>query len=269
VSDGDAPTEENTTIKASPAPPVEVITTPSTPQRAPVEVKRGSPFDHLFTPPSASDFDASATEETPKSRSTAHGAPPSSFSGSGRHVPSGLSAGPSGPGLGGKDKYGSISRTDHRRLGRHLPRIASGGEGWDGEPSAHTREPSARRIPSTLGRAPVPEPPASPTKDRTPISKPISKKKSVEVLTPSVQDNQVVPPSPTTTTPGKRRSAYMASISKDKIGSVLQSPRHEVQGADMKGLMNAVGSLPARGASKDDSDGVTGKLELLSPEGIS
>lgn len=263
----DTPGEENTTIKAAPSPAaaVEIVTTPSTPQRPAVEAKQSSPFDHLFTPPSAAELDKS-DDPTPKSRTSRSAAtPPSSFTGTSRYTPSGLSAAPasSSAAAGGKDKYGSISRTDNRRLGRHLPRIASGGEGWDGENIGHPREVSERRIPSSLGRPPARDTPPSPTKDKTPINRFIAKKKSTEILTPSFQENrQVVPPSPTptTATPNKRKSAYMASISKEKIGSVLQSPRQEVQGADMKGLMNAVGSLPARGANTDDSDGVTGKL---------
>jgi Ras GTPase-activating-like protein IQGAP2/3 len=42
----------------------------------------------------------------------------------------------------------------------------------------------------------------------------------------------------------------------------VNSPRPEVAGEEMKGLMSAVGamSMSSRGSNKDPADGVTGKL---------
>jgi Ras GTPase-activating-like protein IQGAP2/3 len=42
----------------------------------------------------------------------------------------------------------------------------------------------------------------------------------------------------------------------------LSTPRAEVAGEEMKGLMNAVGSLPSRNLVPDDNEGVAGALFL-------
>lgn len=188
--------------KGVPSTPTKQTSTPA------MEPKKGSPFAHLFTPPSTTASDSNpasrsdstsgasrstATDETPKSRSYRTNAPANSravpadgakdaraeyTAARAGLVPSGLGIGrgpppsaynPAGatgnPGLrvpsagagAGKDKYGSISSTDRRRLGRHLPRIASGGEGWEGiEDGAHAaggKSPAGtvKRVPSNLG----------------------------------------------------------------------------------------------------------------------
>ncbi|WWC69466.1 uncharacterized protein I206_103406 [Kwoniella pini CBS 10737] len=203
---------------------------------------------------------------------------------SSRYIPSGLSASTSAPpkedGLDlpaapGKDKYGSISKTDRRRLGRHLPRIASGGE------ESHTKLSSeGRRVPSTLGKSSeIPKfeeeenTPPTPVQDRKAELKSPStpggtmrNKKSLEILVPSTSQNQLptrpsVPSTPNT----KRRSAYMPYTPKSTIGNSIgpTSPRPELTGAEMKGLMSAVGSLPARGMNNDEEDGVTGMSNRL------
>ncbi|WVW83094.1 hypothetical protein I302_105112 [Kwoniella bestiolae CBS 10118] len=270
-----------------------------------------SPFTDLFTPPSAGDAlpaapsktlsfattpltaDHTGTSTLSRSAYRSIVTAPTATS-SPRYVPSGLSTSSSGPakedGLNppaapGKDKYGSISKTDRRRLGRHLPRIASGGEGWDEEASkGHSKGPSeGRRVPSTLGRSSeIPKaeneeaentPPSVPPQDhKTELKAPstptasIRNKKSLEILVPSTSQNQLpsqpsIPSTPST----KRRSAFMPYTPKSTIANPIgpTSPRVELTGAEMKGLMSAVGSLPARGASNDEEDGVTGMSNRL------
>ncbi|WVQ98721.1 hypothetical protein IAU59_005852 [Kwoniella sp. CBS 9459] len=213
---------------------------------------------------------------------------------SSRYVPSGLSsssapqsnendlAPPSAP---SKDKYGSISKTDRRRLGRHLPRIASGGEGWEEDGSkGHAKGPSeGRRVPSTLGRSSgvpdveqenkgitTPQIAQEAKKEEKPSVAPapsLRNKKSLEILTSSGSENRIPSdPAPVPSTPStKRRSAYMPYTPKSTITNPIgpTTPRPELTGAEMKGLMSAVGNLPARGPSKDDDDGVTGMSNRL------
>jgi len=40
----------------------------------------------------------------------------------------------------------------------------------------------------------------------------------------------------------------------------VNSPRPEVAGEEMKGLMSAVGAMSLRNGNKDSADGVTGQL---------
>ncbi|OCF36552.1 IQ domain-containing GTPase activating protein [Kwoniella heveanensis BCC8398] len=276
-------------------------------------VTKPSPFGDLFSPPSTTDsvtappisktvgsattpLVADNTGNSTISRSAYRSivTAPTATSSS-RYVPSGLSstsaphlsndnelAPPSAP---GKDKYGSISRTDRRRLGRHLPRIASGGEGWEEDGSkGHSKGPSdGRRVPSTLGRsAEVPKseeeteniaPPRveQVTKKQynpgaTPPT-PLRNKKSLEILTSSGSENRTPSdPAPTPTTPSaKRRSAYMPYTPKSTIINPIgpTTPRPELTSAEMKGLMSAVGSLPARGPLKEEDDAVTGMSNRL------
>jgi len=131
-------------------------------------------------------------------------------------------------------------------LGRHLPRIASGGEGWD-EEEAPSRK-SGRRVPSTLGRDDsvvlpsfMGETSASPQSQKT---EPLGTS-----ITDNIQTKPVVP-----STPSAKRRSYVLHTPKEG----LTTPRAEVAGEEMKGLMNAVGSLPSRGMVTDDSEGVTG-----------
>ncbi|WVQ78096.1 hypothetical protein IAT38_000177 [Cryptococcus sp. DSM 104549] len=324
----------------------------------------GSPFAELFTPPTAQSAprstpsktmapataslasDAPTTPSTPPySRSSLRSivTPPSATASSSRYVPSGLSTSAAPPSsfeqpsssAAGAGKYGSISRTDKRRLGRHLPRIASGEGGWEGdEAKGHGKGPSeGRRVPSTLGRssevasqlakedaentppaeepAPAPKPalPSAPVSAPTPASKPgpiaipqrfadptptpgsptplpttpssISRaSRPANVLIPSRTDENRPIPSPgplssrsvksskdgkdpkedepaVPATPSKRRSQF---VPYSAMGP--KSPRPELTGAEMKGLMSAVGSLPARGATEDE-DAVTGMSNRL------
>ncbi|WVF72140.1 hypothetical protein IAT40_006952 [Kwoniella sp. CBS 6097] len=275
-------------------------------------VSKSSPFGDLFSPPSTNESSSTAattsktmtfatapvvadnTGNSTISRSayrsivTAPTATPPS-----RYVPSGLSSSSATqskdndlapPPAPGKDKYGSISKTDRRRLGRHLPRIASGGEGWEDDGSkGHVKGPSdGRRIPSTLGRNSdipkveqeaeniVPQVVQEAKKEEKPSAVPalsLRNKKSLEILTSSGSENRVPSePAPVPTTPSsKRRSAYMPYTPKSTIANPIgpTTPRPELTGAEMKGLMSAVGSLPARGPAKDDEDGVTGMSNRL------
>ncbi|KAK6902926.1 hypothetical protein I203_108186 [Kwoniella mangroviensis CBS 8507] len=290
--------------------PVEKPTVPS--EFGGTSSSKASPFANLFTPPSTDNEATPATSSKTMSFATAPltadhtgtstlsrsayrsivTAP--TVTSSPRYVPSGLSASISGPtkddGLNapsapGKDKYGSISKTDRRRLGRHLPRIASGGEGWDGDTAkGNSKGPSeGRRVPSTLGRASeIPKsaeeegentPPAvSVQENKTNLKTPstptasVRNKKSLEILVPSTSQNHLpVQPSIPTTPTTKRRSAYMPYTPKSTIANPIgpASPRVELTGAEMKGLMSAVGSLPARGANNDEDDGVTGMSNRL------
>nr|KIR50475.1 IQ domain-containing GTPase activating protein [Cryptococcus bacillisporus CA1280] len=218
--------------------------------------------------------------------------PPSASSSTSRYIPSDLSssvasASPSessAPSSGG-GKYGSISRTDRRRLGRHLPRIASGEKGWeDDEASKGNGNPSeGRRVPSTLGKHSTIL--ADSEEENKPPGPKIGKKidghvttnfvpkasiaratRPPDILAPSANENQPYPQaSRVPSTPSKRRSQFMPFTPKSTITDAInpKSPRLELTGEEMKGLMNAVGSLPARGDQKDEEDGVTGMSNRL------
>lgn len=218
--------------------------------------------------------------------------PPLASASTSRYVPSDLSssvasAAPSessAPSSGG-GKYGSISRTDRRRLGRHLPRIASGEKGWeDDEASKGNCNPSeGRRVPSTLGKHSTIS--ADSEEENKPPGPKIGKKidghvttnftpkasiaratRPSDILAPSANENQPYPQaSRVPSTPSKRRSQFMPFTPKSTITDPInpKSPRPELTGEEMKGLMNAVGSLPARGDQKDEEDGVTGMSNRL------
>lgn len=248
---------------------------------------KSSPFSQLFEPPTAEDkstpkrpitstskssssrlsarevFETSLPDATSVS-SVAPSAP--------KYIPSGLSLGQPPSSTSGlapapgpsKDKYGSISKTDRRRLGRHLPRIASGGEGWEDEggPSTGRTASGHPRVPSTLGRqAEAKDVPASPTKPSFTSTSAPSRPRATEVLAPSSAPN--VPPVSPVSAPAssvhKRRSAYLSQIGKPELptGVGINAPRPEVAGADMKGLMKDVGSMSNRTVSRD-AEGVTG-----------
>ncbi|WWC90034.1 uncharacterized protein L201_004964 [Kwoniella dendrophila CBS 6074] len=273
---------------------------------------KSSPFADLFSPPTSTE-NATAPSSTSSSRTMAYATTPltadhtgnstlsrsayrsivtaPTATSSSRYIPSGLSAssaapienGTNPPSTAGKDKYGSISKTDRRRLGRHLPRIASGGEGWEEDGSkGHSKGPSeGRRIPSALGRSSeiskadneveVENTPPASVKETKSESKPIAtpttnmkNKKSLEILVPSTSQNQLpsVPsvPSVPSTPSSKRRSAYMPYTPKSTITNPIGpiSPRPELSGEEMKGLMSAVGSMPARVKNNEEDDGVIG-----------
>lgn len=268
--------------------------TPASTQLTPV---KGSPFASVFAKPEDEDLTPRrpiqplGARDTPtSSRMSARNIfePPSSAAAASgpsstkaKYVPSGLSLGqPSvssglAPAAGpSSDKYGSISKTDRRRLGRHLPRIASGGEGWEGDDTERVVS-GQPRVPSTLGRqAQVPSssskeeeniPPPSPSKPTFTSTPMPTRPRAAEILAPSKSSNVPVAPAPSTpSTVSKRRSAYMSQANKPDLPSHVgvNAPRPEVAGEEMKGLMNAVGAMSVRGAAKDSAEGVTGKLRV-------
>lgn len=270
---------------------------PSIPLASKVAV---SPFRDPFTPSSrptelTTPAPSTVSDSNPLySRSSLRSiaTPPSASSSTSRYIPSDLSssvasASPSessAPSSGG-GKYGSISRTDRRRLGRHLPRIASGEKGWeDDEASKGNGNPSeARRVPSTLGKHSTiladseeenkPPGPKIGKKIDGHVTTNFTPKASIaratlppDILAPSANENQPYPQaSRVPSTPSKRRSQFMPLTPKSTITDAInpKSPRPELTGEEMKGLMNAVGSLPARGDQKDEEDGVTGMSNRL------
>jgi len=183
-----------------------------------------------------------------------------------------------------KDKYGSLSKSDRRKLGRHLPRIASGDSGWGEEDNipvnGHSRMTSGTRK-SSLGRnsglsaledihdSPI-KPPGKAKENTAPASsyvktQTIKKVKSTDILTSSTSLNRI-PASPKTpnyaSTPVKRRSVYAPLTPKGGLGPIgAASPRPTVAGEEMKGLMSSVGGT-ARGAAIDD-EGVTGTSSCM------
>ncbi|KAE8538000.1 hypothetical protein D1P53_006067 [Cryptococcus gattii VGV] len=259
-----------------------------------------SPFRDPFTPSSrptelTTPAPSTVSDSNPLySRSSLRSivTPPLASASTSRYVPSDLSssvasASPSessAPSSGG-GKYGSISRTDRRRLGRHLPRIASGEKGWeDDEASKGNGNPSeGRRVPSTLGKhstisadSEEENKPPGPkvgkkidghvTTNFTPNASIARATRPPDILAPSANENQAYPQaSRVPSTPSKRRSQFMPFTPKSTITDAInpKSPRPELTGEEMKGLMNAVGSLPARGDQKDEEDGVTGMSNRL------
>lgn len=259
-----------------------------------------SPFRDLFTPSSRQ------TERTAPAPSTARDSnhlysrsslrsivtSPSASASTSSKVPSDLSSSVASasqtepPALSnGGGKYGSISRTDRRRLGRHLPRIASGEKGWEDDAASKGKDNASegRRVPSILGKhSTIPADSEEENKPPRPVigkktdeyvSTNSTPKSSIsratrppDILAPSVNENQPqLPASRVPSTPSKRRSQFMPFTHKSAITDAInpKSPRPELTGEEMKGLMNAVGSLPARGDQKDEDDGVTGMSNRL------
>ena len=248
-----------------------------------VELTSTKPTTHLLV---ANNPTPSSSQSTYRSIVTPPSTPSASSS---RYVPSGLSSVNTplssssdfsgralGPTVaGGKDKYGSISRNDKRPLGRHLPRIASGEGGWDdNEANGHKRERSGTsRMPSFLGRNPDSADASAADNKlpsayksalfRTTTTTPSSRPKPAEILAPSVTENRPTQQVTAPPTPGsKRKDAFLPQTPKTSLSAApgvgFVSPRPEVVGEEMKGLMSAVGSMPVRGASKDDGESVTG-----------
>ena len=208
----------------------------------------------------------SVSKHTPSSVASAYKSlvtPPSASAP--RYVPSGLSvrtpfSGSSGtasnssthltPESSSSGKYGSISRADNRRLGRHLPRIASGGEGWDEEEPVAAKK-VVRRVPSNLAKvdsvilpSSLGETSATPPRTRA------------EPLGPSRTEN-ASPAAQVPSTPSTKRRSYVLHTPKGG----LTTPRPEVAGDEMIGLMSDVGSLPSRGVTTDEAEGVTGESD--------
>lgn len=164
-------------------------------------------------------------------------------------------------------KYGSISRTDRRKLGRHLPRIVSG-DGCDEDPTlagASTAKqemlapplaaPSFR--PSSLSATQHSAPPGSIA--LSPGFRPSRFSASARLPGSAPRPpNSEVPKTPTrvsqtltgdtTPTPVRRGSTHIG----------LNTPKVELDGAAMRGLMSAVGNSAARGAEVVDDEAVIG-----------
>lgn len=154
---------------------------------------------------------------------------------------------------------------DGRRLGKHLPRIVSGDQGWDGDSARRasiSRKVSTKDGKSSLSRAtPLeateentpPRPKANaPVEVAPPSPAPPSRPKDpLAPLTPSHTINREMPLTPATPTSKKAapRSNLLAN---------LTGPLGEVHGAEMKGLMSAISAAPARQGKGDGGDGVTG-----------
>ena len=271
----------------------EIVTTPVLADR--METKKASPFGDLFIPPVAADLTPTKPTSigaspmlagTPRPSKSLIAPSPTPMIASPDEPYSALSArqsqalrppspvdAPASPNT--SDKYGSISRTDRRRLGRHLPRIASGGVEPDSEKEYNQpRRSSGRRVPSTLGIHPDS---SSSTENIPPISNGSAAPSTSGNTDSIIRLNEVLPstmenlPKPKTIasaqSTAKRKSAYLphtpnSSIS-NAFGTRLLSPRPEVAGAEMKGLMSAIGAMPARGSSKEDGEGVSGELGIF------
>ena len=231
------------------------VASPVTPQTS-VSPTKPSPFSAIFTPPSEEltpSKPSTSTYNVPTTNPSISRASqlPMSSPAKGRYVPSGLSASSATPSSSSssKDKYGSVSSSDRRRLGRHLPRIASGdGPELSGLSKARSRQPS------TLGRDSVVLPSSLGDTSASPPSN-----KTQEVLQPSTSEN-LLPSTGSTTTPGSKRRSYLPKGNLVTSTSGGIRPRAEVAGDEMKGLMSAVGGLPAKGTANDEGEGVTGEL---------
>ncbi|KAK4688659.1 Ras GTPase-activating-like protein IQGAP2/3, partial [Tremellales sp. Uapishka_1] len=253
------------------------------------DVGLSSPFGSLFAPhPASTETTPSKPNKlsyssTPTSRPSYRAiiTPPSAAAVPSRFISSGLSSSSSsatpdsGPSTTSGGKYGSISRSDHRKLGRHLPRIASGDSGWGEDDDAspgHSRGPSGTgKRQSSLGRASglsavsvMDSPPAKEVEPRTPVTAPRS---GIRVLSPSNSENRLPTTPSIPSTPSRKRTGYIPQTPKSLAGAmgVSASPRPEVAGEEMKGLMSALGagvSRPRTGPLVDDGDGVTGLNRL-------
>ncbi|KLT44776.1 hypothetical protein CC85DRAFT_242013 [Cutaneotrichosporon oleaginosum] len=181
--------------------------------------------------------------------------------------------------------------SDRRRLGKHLPRIVSGDQGWDGD----DRRPSMSRVPSSSrsrrtsmnSMAPTTE---SVEENTPPRSRTLSTSTVVEYPSPP---SSYAPSerAPSTYAPSERAISYATSEERQPLSPALQNqeragrppttprkqssktglnfitPRAEVQGVEMKGLMSAVGAASARAAdtsSKDAATGMPNRLRLSS-----
>jgi len=275
------------TIKAISTPAAEVAEAVLTVKSIPSTPVKESPFANVFDKPTDDEITPKRSVPNRNTPTSSHMSarnifeqpdlpkPSGPSSTKSKGIPSGLSLGqPSVPsGLApapSSDKYGSISKTDRRRLGRHLPRIASGGEGWEGDDTPAPASAHAR-VPSKLGRQAPPSPkeenipPPSPSKSTyTSISAP-TRPRPAEVLAPIKSTNVPSTPTSAPSTVSKRRSVY-GSAAKPELPSHVgvNSPRPEVAGEDMKGLMSAVGAMSLRNAPKDSADGVTGQFLITS-----
>lgn len=153
---------------------------------------------------------------------------------------------------------------DGRSLGKHLPRIVSGDMGWEGDAvrgASAARKASVKGRKTSLSRStPMPltevntppRPRAEPPVEVLPVPSVIpSPARPAEPLAPLAPSAAINTPTPTTpSTPSKKSSKS------NLYGSL--TPRAEVHGAEMKGLMSAISAAPARQGNDDGGEGVTG-----------
>lgn len=159
-----------------------------------------------------------------------------------------------------RERVPSLS-SDRRRLGKHLPRIVSGDQGWDGDGrrASQPRIVSVRNRKSSLGRAAL----STPTEENTPPRESQQPERSVpstptvkRPLAPSAATNQ-----PSIASSPKSLSTLRKQSSKNN-GLNLVTPRAQVTGAEMKGLMSAVGAASARN-DPETGEGVAGMSNRL------
>jgi hypothetical protein len=177
--------------------------------------------------------------------------------------------------------------SDRRRLGKHLPRIVSGDQGWDGDGrrTSMSRVPSnsrSRKTSMTRSMAPTTE---SVEENTPPRNRTLSTSTVIEYPSPT---SSYAPSerAPSTYAPSERAISYATSERQplspasqnrenagrqpstprkqsSKSGLNFVTPRREVQGAEMKGLMSAVGAASARHADTSDKDAATGMPNRL------
>ncbi|BEJ15204.1 hypothetical protein CspHIS471_0409710 [Cutaneotrichosporon sp. HIS471] len=177
--------------------------------------------------------------------------------------------------------------SDRRRLGKHLPRIVSGDQGWDGDGrrTSISRVPSssrARKVSIGGSMAPATE---SVEENTPPRNRTLSTSTVIEYPSPT---SSYAPSerAPSTYAPSERAISFATSERQplspawqnqdhtgrhpttprkqsSKSGLNFITPRAEVQGAEMKGLMSAVGAASARAADTSQKDAATGMPNRL------
>lgn len=152
--------------------------------------------------------------------------------------------------------------SDRRRLGKHLPRIVSGDQGWDGD--ASRRASAARKSSGPRSRKVSMATTMSPSKEEN--TPPPSLTNSVDqppTPTPSNRPMSPLSPSTTVNSPSKTLSGTpVKKLRRDLVGTI-PTRRTEVAGAEMKGLMSALGSTPTRGPNVKSGQGVSGMSNRL------
>lgn len=153
--------------------------------------------------------------------------------------------------------------SDRRRLGKHLPRIVSGDQGWDGDArrASATRKssgPKSRKVSMATTMSPSKEENTPPPSLRSSLNQP-------PTPTPSHRDRATTPLSPSTVANSPSRTLSNTPTKKlrrDLVGTI-PTRRTEVAGAEMKGLMKDLGSTPNRGANVKSGQGVSGMSNRL------
>lgn len=163
--------------------------------------------------------------------------------------------------------------SDRRRLGKHLPRIVSGDQGWEGD----NRRVSQQRVISAKNRklslsktsamppsteentpprtsSPALEQQSTPAKLVSTPVKTLASSRPLAPLSPSATHNTATPPTPRApSTPHKRQSSTSSVTHTPKTGllNTWQTTRVEVAGEEMKGLMSAIGASSRHMESND------------------